>query len=73
MITRDSLKLTRRGFVKLGGSAAALAASLESRRLIAMEQSLGSKAYSAVTGAERQAVPFTCLACNIEDGGVAFV
>jgi len=73
MITRNSLNLTRRGFMKLGGTAAAVAASLESRRLVAMEQSLGGKDFSAVTGAERQAVPYTCLACNIEDGGVAFV
>ena len=37
MTTRNSLNLTRRGFMKLGGTAAAVAASLESRRLVAME------------------------------------
>jgi anaerobic selenocysteine-containing dehydrogenase len=52
---------------------AAAGLGLGSKRLIAMEQDLGGKDYSATTGAERRAIPFTCLACNIEDGGIAYV
>ncbi|MEA3277578.1 MAG: molybdopterin-dependent oxidoreductase, partial [Pseudomonadota bacterium] len=71
----DIGRISRRDFIKLGTAvgAAAGAATLGSRRLLAMEQDLGGKDISATTGAEREAVPFTCLACNIEDGGVAFV
>jgi anaerobic selenocysteine-containing dehydrogenase len=71
----DSLKYTRRDFMKIGGAmgAAAGAVGLSSRRLVAMESELGGKDFSPTTGAERQAVPYTCLACNIEDGGVAYV
>jgi len=68
-------RISRRDFIKLGtavGGAAGTAA-LGSRRLLAMEQELGGEDISATTGAKREAVPYTCLACNIEDGGVAFV
>ncbi|RRJ83508.1 thiosulfate reductase [Aestuariirhabdus litorea] len=68
----DSAKLNRRNFLKLG-SAAAGASTLSSSRLVAMEQEQGGKDYSAVSGAEREAVPYTCMTCNIEDGGVAYV
>ena len=71
----DFGRISRRDFIKLGtavgGAAGAL--SLGSGRLVAMEQDLGGKDLSATTGAERQAVPYTCLVCNIEDGGVAYV
>ncbi|MFQ5931129.1 MAG: molybdopterin-dependent oxidoreductase [Nitrospiraceae bacterium] len=70
----DFMTMTRRTFLKLGSMATAAAGlGLGSRRLVAMEQKLGGKDFSATTGAERQAVPFTCLACNIEDGGIAYV
>lgn len=70
----DSTKFSRRDFMKIGGAMGAVGvAGLTSSRLVAMEQELGGKDYSSVTGAERQAVPYTCLACNIEDGGVAYV
>ena len=71
----DSIKYTRRDFMKFGGvvGASAGALGLSSSRLVAMEQELGGKDYSAATGAERKAVPYTCMACNIEDGGVAYV
>ncbi|MCW8908957.1 MAG: molybdopterin-dependent oxidoreductase, partial [Sedimenticola sp.] len=71
----DSIKFTRRDFMKFGGAVgtAASALGLTSSRLVAMEQDLGGKDYSPATGAERQAVPYTCMACNIEDGGVAYV
>jgi len=67
--------INRRDFIKLGTAVGAAAGTfaLGSRRLVAMEQSLGGQDFSATTGAERQAVPYTCLACNIEDGGVAYV
>jgi len=70
----QSFKISRRSFIKLGGSAATASGIIGgSTRLAAMENELGGKDISAVTGAERKAVPYTCLACNIEDGGIAFV
>jgi len=71
----DIGRISRRDFIKLGTAVggAAGAVTLGSRRLLAMEQELGGEDFSAATGAKREAVPYTCLACNIEDGGVAFV
>ena len=70
----DFANISRRDFIKLGSTVGALGAvGMGSNRLVAMEQKLGGEDYSATTGAERQAVPYTCLACNIEDGGVAYV
>lgn len=71
----DIGRLSRRDFIKLGAAVGAAAGALPfgSRRLMAMEQELGGDDISAITGAQRQSVPYTCLACNIEDGGVAFV
>lgn len=71
----DFLRINRRDFMKLGGTvgAAVGAFSLGSKRLVAMEQDLGGTDFSPTTGAEREAIPYTCLACNIEDGGVAYV
>ncbi len=68
----DSLKISRRQFMQIGGAVGAVA-GLSSSRLVAMEQELGGRDYSAVTGSERERVPYTCLACNIEDGGYAYV
>ena len=69
----EKIKTNRRGFLKLGASASAVGAALASSRLTAMEQELGGADYSPVTGEQRTAVPYTCMACNIEDGGVAMV
>lgn len=66
-------KVSRRSFMKLGGTAATVAASLQSSRLVAMEQDLGGTDFSPASGAKLEAVPYTCMACNIEDGGVAYV
>ena len=65
-------EISRRGFLKLGaasGAALAVAPSV----LKAMETELGGRDFSAETLAERTSVPYTCLVCNIEDGGLAFV
>jgi anaerobic selenocysteine-containing dehydrogenase len=70
----DFANISRRDFIKLGSAAGALGViGLGSHRLTAMEQKLGGEDFSSTTGAERQSVPYTCLACNIEDGGVAYV
>ncbi|HED14746.1 MAG TPA: twin-arginine translocation signal domain-containing protein, partial [Gammaproteobacteria bacterium] len=67
-------KVSRRDFMKLGSAAGAIGGlGLASGRLVAMEQKLGGEDYSSVSGASRQSVPYTCLACNIEDGGVAYI
>ncbi len=68
----DSLKMTRRTFIKVGtGTTAAVAAA--PTLLKAMEVSPGGKDYSPVSGAERKAVPITCHVCNIQDGAIAYV
>lgn len=68
------MKLNRRNFVKLGTAAGAAAASVNGMSVFAnaMELSLGGKSVSE-QGAERKKVPFTCLTCNVEDGGIAFI
>ena len=68
-----NIKASRRGFLKLGAAASAIGASLGGSRLVAMENELGGADYSAVTGEARTAVPYTCMTCNIEDGGVAMI
>jgi len=68
-----NIKTNRRGFLKLGASATAVGATLASTRLVAMENELGGADFSAVTGEARTTVPYTCMVCNIEDGGVAMV
>ncbi|MBW7850677.1 MAG: molybdopterin-dependent oxidoreductase [Rhodospirillales bacterium] len=65
--------VSRRGFLKLGGTTAAIAGAVGGSRLHAMEQKLGGEDFSPVTGKPRQAVPYTCMVCNIEDGGIAYV
>jgi len=68
----DSLKMTRRTFIKAGtGTTAAVAAA--PMLLRAMETGLGGKDFSPVSGAERKAVPITCHVCNIQDGAIAYV
>jgi thiosulfate reductase / polysulfide reductase chain A len=69
----EKLRTSRRGFLRLGAAASAMGTALASRRLMAMEQDLGGADYSAETGEKRKSVPYTCLACNIEDGGVAMI
>ena len=74
------MKLTRRNFVKLGAAAGA-AMALESKLALfveAKELGLGGSGAHVkkdkVTGeAWDRVVPYTCLVCNIEDGGLAFV
>jgi thiosulfate reductase/polysulfide reductase chain A len=63
---------TRRTFLKVsaGTTAAAVAAP---NLLHAMEQELGGKDLSPVTGTERQAIPYTCHVCNIQDGAIAYI
>ncbi|MBF0427177.1 MAG: molybdopterin-dependent oxidoreductase, partial [Magnetococcales bacterium] len=65
--------MSRRGFLKLSGASTAAMGALSSTKLVAMEQELGGKDFSPATGKERTAVPYTCMVCNIEDGGVAYV
>ena len=67
----DSLKMTRRTFIKVGSGAGAAAAAAPSL-LKAMETGVG-KDFSPVSGAERKAVPITCHVCNIQDGAIAYV
>src|SRR4030067_3581682 len=65
--------LKRRDFLKIGAAATATVA-LGPKVLKAMEFADGGVTASHVTGAPRvEAVPYTCLQCNIEDGGLAFI
>ncbi len=72
-IMKTGFSVSRRGFMKLGGAAAAVGATLESTHLAAMEQDLGGQDFSPTTNQKRKSVPYTCMACNIEDGGIAYV
>jgi anaerobic selenocysteine-containing dehydrogenase len=74
------MNLTRRKFVKLGaaaGAAVAIGGSLSE----AMELELGGKGVridedNKTSGKGKEfdkIVPYTCLVCNIEDGGLAYI
>lgn len=65
-------KITRRNFLKLGAASGA-ALAVAPKVLMAMETELGGTDFSPSTLAERSSVPYTCLVCNIEDGGLAFI
>lgn len=65
--------VSRRSFLKLSGATAVIAGGIGTTRLTAMEQALGGAGYSPVSGEALTAIPYTCLACNIEDGGIAYV
>ncbi|WP_131109690.1 molybdopterin-dependent oxidoreductase [Sulfuricystis thermophila] len=65
-------KVTRRTFLKVS-AATGTAAATAPRLLQAMENELGGKDFGPVTGAERQAIPYTCHVCNIQDGAIAYV
>ena len=65
--------LKRRDFLKIGAAATATVA-LGPKVLKAMEFADGGVTASHITGAPRvEAVPYTCLQCNVEDGGLAFI
>lgn len=67
------MKIDRRDFIKIGAAVTA-AAALGPKVLKAMELAPGGVDASHITGAPRvNAVPYTCLQCNIEDGGLAFI
>ncbi|BBD76522.1 molybdopterin-dependent oxidoreductase [Hydrogenophilus thermoluteolus] len=68
----DMPKVTRRTFLKVSAAAGGAAAAAP-RLLQAMENELGGRDYSPVTMAQRQAIPYTCHVCNIQDGAIAFV
>ena len=68
----DILKMTRRTFLKVSAGTAAAAATAPAL-LKAMENELGGKDIGPVTLAERQAIPYTCHVCNIQDGGMAYI
>ncbi|MDH3975559.1 MAG: molybdopterin-dependent oxidoreductase [Deltaproteobacteria bacterium] len=66
------MDLTRRKFVKISAAGAA-AAAVGPGVLKAMELDMGGKDTSHITKKMRKAVPYTCLQCNIEDGGIAYI
>ncbi len=66
------MQLKRRKFIQLGAAAGSVAAiSGKSRILNAME--LRQTTSASPTGKNNREVPYTCLTCNIEDGGIAYV
>lgn len=73
------MDLTRRNFVKLGLAAGgALTASQLGLFANAADPELGGRGSAVnpdkVTGTDwDKVVPYTCLVCNIEDGGLAFI
>ncbi len=74
------MELSRRNFVKLGMAAGAAMAVQDTLGLFAnaKDLDLGGRGAAVtsnkVTGTKwDKVVPYTCLVCNIEDGGIAFV
>ena len=72
------MKITRRGFVKFGIASGAAIAIGDSLFANADELGLGGKGIavdkSKIKGADfDKVVPYTCLVCNIEDGGLAYI
>ena len=65
-------EMNRRTFLKVSAGATAAAVAVP-KVLSAMENELGGKDFSPVTGAERQAIPINCHVCNIQDGAIAYV
>jgi len=69
------MRLDRRQFIKFGLAAGTALALEDQLGLLAraMELETAGRSVSRLTGKERMAVPYTCLVCNIEDGGLAFI
>lgn len=72
------MKITRRGFVKFGIASGAAIAIGDRLFANADELGLGGKGVaidkSKIKGADfDKVVPYTCLVCNIEDGGLAYI
>ena len=65
------MKFNRRNFLKIGAAAGAAMAAT-GKPVSAMELSPGGKSVNK-QGVERKKVPYTCMTCNIEDGGIAYV
>lgn len=65
-------EMDRRTFLKVSAGATAAAVAAPSV-LSAMENELGGKDIGPVTMQERQAIPYNCHFCNIQDGGIAFI
>jgi anaerobic selenocysteine-containing dehydrogenase len=68
----DSLKITRRTFLRVSAGTTAAAAAAP-KLLQAMETELGGKDVSPIDLKERKAIPTNCHVCNIQDGAIAFV
>src|SRR3989304_8403997 len=73
------MELTRRRFMQLGAATGAvLAIEGPFSKAQAMEVELGGRGVAVDNGKIKgtefdKVVPYTCLVCNIEDGGLAFV
>ena len=72
------MKITRRGFVKFGIASGAAIAIGDRLFANADELGLGGKGVaidkSKIKGADfDKVVPYTCLVCNVEDGGLAYI
>jgi anaerobic selenocysteine-containing dehydrogenase len=65
-------ELTRREFLKLGGASVGVVTGIPAV-LSAMELNEHGADYSPKTLKQRQAIPTTCLQCNVEDGLLCFV
>ncbi|MBI5814859.1 MAG: molybdopterin-dependent oxidoreductase [Nitrospinae bacterium] len=65
------MEFSRRRFLQFGAAAGAAMAAT-GKKAHAMELTPGGKSVTK-KGVERKAVPYTCMTCNIEDGGIAYV
>lgn len=65
------MDFSRRKFLQIGAATGA-AVALSGEKLHAMELNPGGKSVGK-KGGVRKAIPYTCMTCNIEDGGIAYV
>ena len=67
------MRLDRRSFVKLGMSTSAALAAFAKMGSKATAMELKQTGSISPTGKVNQEIPYTCLTCNVEDGGIAYV
>lgn len=70
------MQLKRRKFIQLGsaaGAALTVGSQFGMKAKAAALMELKQTGSASPTGKKNQEIPYTCLTCNIEDGGIAYV
>ncbi len=67
------MQMRRRQFVKLGAATGTVMATGLHLGLKAKAMELEQTGSASPTGKANQEIPYTCLTCNVEDGGIAYI